>query len=142
MTRLTDDAIDRLLSEARIHGERAWAPYSSFRVGAAVLTADGVTVGGCNVENASYGLSMCAERTALFSATAGGHRDLVALAVTCLDGDPEDPATLMPCGACRQVMVEYLRPDAVIIVDGAGRFSLEELLPHPFRLAPRADREG
>ena len=134
MTRLTDDAIDTLLSEARIHGERAWVPYSSFRVGAAVLTADGVTVGGCNVENASYGLTICAERTAMFAATAGGHRELVAIAVSCLDGDPDQPQTLMPCGACRQVMVELLRPDTAVIVDGVGTFELDQLLPNSFRL--------
>lgn len=134
MTRLTDDAVQMLLSEARVHGERAHVPYSSFRVGAAVLTADGVTIGGCNVENASYGLANCAERTAMFSAIAGGHRDLVALAVSCLDGDPNQPATLMPCGACRQVMVELLRPDAAVVIDGVGTLTIEELLPNAFRL--------
>jgi cytidine deaminase len=134
MTELSDDAVDQLLAEARLHGGRAHVPYSRFRVGAAVLTADGATVGGCNVENASYGLSNCGERTALFAAVAGGHSQLVALAVSCLDGDVSQPATLMPCGACRQVMVELLRPDALVIVDGVGRFALDELIPNPFRL--------
>jgi cytidine deaminase len=134
VTRLTDDAAAALIDEARRFGERAHVPYSSFRVGAAVLTADGATIGGCNVENASYGLANCAERTALFAAVAAGHRDLVAIAVSCLDGDPAMPATLMPCGACRQVMVELLRPDAIIVVDGAGAFGLDDLLPNAFRL--------
>ena len=134
MTRLTDEAIEALVAEARVHGERAWAPHSSFRVGAAVLTSDGATVGGCNVENASYGLTICGERTALFAAIARGHQNLVALAVSCLDGDPAQPATLMPCGACRQVMVDLLRPDALVIVDGVGTFDLDQLLPNPFRL--------
>jgi cytidine deaminase len=134
MTRMTDEAIDALMAEARVHGERAHAPYSSFRVGAAVLTADGATVGGCNVENASYGLTICGERTAMFAAVARGHQHLVALAVSCLDGDPAQPSTLMPCGACRQVMVELLRPDALVVVDGVGSFDLEQLLPTPFRL--------
>lgn len=134
MTRLNDEAIEHLLAEARIHGHRAHVPYSNFRVGAAVLAADGVTVGGCNVENASYGLANCGERTAMFAAVAAGHTDLVALAVSCLDGDPDHPATLMPCGACRQVMIELLRPEAVVIVDGVGTFTLDELLPNAFRL--------
>ncbi|MFP4511696.1 MAG: cytidine deaminase [Acidimicrobiales bacterium] len=134
MSPVDDAAIDRLVAEARVHGERARVPYSSFRVGAAVLTADGMTVGGCNVETASYGLAICGERTAMFSAIAGGHHDLVALAVSCLDGDVDRPATLMPCGACRQVMVELLGPDALVIIDGVGRFELHELLPRAFRL--------
>lgn len=134
MTSLSDEAVEQLLAVARTHGERAHVPYSNFRVGAAVLTADGATVGGCNVENASYGLSNCGERTALFAAIAAGHTDLVALAVSCLDGDSSRPATLMPCGACRQVMVELLRADALVIIDGVGRFGLDELLPNAFRL--------
>ena len=134
MTSLDQRAVEHLLAEARLHGERAHVPYSNFRVGAAVLTADGATVGGCNVENASYGLANCGERTALFAAVAAGHTDLVALAVSCLDGDPAQPSTLMPCGACRQVMAELLRPEAVVIVDGVGSFGLDDLLPNPFRL--------
>lgn len=134
MTRLSEEAAQTLMAAARRHGERAYVPYSSFRVGAAVLTADGTTVGGCNIENASYGLAVCGERTAMFAARAAGHTDLVALAVSCLDGDTDQPHTLMPCGACRQVMVELLRPDATVIVDGVGTLSLDELLPQAFRL--------
>ncbi|MGY6501361.1 MAG: cytidine deaminase [Acidimicrobiales bacterium] len=134
MTSLSDEATETLLAAARANAERAYVPYSSFRVGAAVLTADGATVAGCNIENASYGLACCGERTAMFAARAAGHTDLVALAVSCVDGDVEQPATLMPCGACRQVMVELLRPDAVVIVDGVGTLALDDLLPNAFRL--------
>lgn len=127
--------LDALLVEARDAAQRAYVPYSSFRVGAAVLTSDGVVVHGCNVENASYGLTVCAERTALFAAVASGHRDLVALAVTCLDGDPTQPATLMPCGACRQVMVELLPAHAPVVIDGVGTTTVDALLPGAFRLS-------
>jgi cytidine deaminase len=129
-----DPVLAELLVAARDAGQRAYVPYSSFRVGAAVLTADGTVIPGCNVENASYGLANCAERTALFGAVAGGHRDLVALAVTCLDGDPSQPATLMPCGACRQVMVELLPAHAPVIIDGVGVTTVDGLLPEAFRL--------
>ena len=128
------NAEQALLAAARAHGERAYVPYSNFRVGAAVLTGDDTVVGGCNIENASYGLAVCGERTAMFAARAAGHTDLVALAVSCLDGDPAQPATLMPCGACRQVMVELLRPDAVVVIDQVGTLTLEELLPNAFHL--------
>jgi cytidine deaminase len=127
--------LEALLAAARDAAQRAYVPYSSFRVGAAVLTADGTVVHGCNVENASYGLTICAERTALFAAVAGGHRDLVALAVTCLDGDVTQPATLMPCGACRQVMIELLPAHAPIVIDGVGVATPDELLPNAFRLS-------
>lgn len=134
MTELSPAAVEALLGAARQHGERAYVPYSNFRVGAAVLTVDGAAVGGCNIENASYGLAVCGERTAMFAARAAGHTDLVALAVSCLDGDPDQPGTLMPCGACRQVMAELLRPDALVIIDGVGTFTLDDIFPHPFRL--------
>ena len=132
----TPDAteLESLLVAARDAAQLAYVPYSSFRVGAAVLTADGTVVQGCNVENASYGLTNCAERTALFAAVAAGHRDLVAIAVTCLDGDVARPATLMPCGACRQVMVELLPAHAPVVIDGVGVTTPDELLPNAFRL--------
>lgn len=129
------DDFDDLLAAARDAAQHAYVPYSSFRVGAAVLAADGTVITGCNVENASYGLSNCAERTALFSAVAAGHRDLVAIAVTCLDGDPSQPATLVPCGACRQVMVELLPAHAPVIIDQVGATTLADLLPNAFRLS-------
>lgn len=101
--------------------------------------ADGTVVRGCNVENASYGLAMCAERTALFAGVAAGYsprRDLVALAVSFPDADPGATATLMPCGACRQVMDELLGPEALVVVDGAGTYRVADLLPSPFTFAP------
>ncbi len=102
-----------LISEANIARERAYAPYSKFKVGAAVLTKDGKVFHGCNVENASYGLCNCAERTALFSAVAAGYRpgDFAKIAVT---GDTEDP--IAPCGACRQVIIELGGPELDIVL--------------------------
>lgn len=119
--------------------ERAYAPYSGFRVGAAVLAEDGTISAGCNVENASYGLSMCAERVALYAAIARGNRAFKAIAVV---GSGTRPVT--PCGACRQVMAE-LAPGARVImvgIDGDQMHleisSVEDLLPLAFQLPPGA----
>lgn len=118
-----------LILKARDAATRAYAPYSQFPVGAAVADAAGNVYVGCNVENASYGLTICAERSAIFSAVAAGaHRPFAALAVSCLKGN------CSPCGACRQVIAEHLRPDAPVDVDGLGRFTVTELLPHSFSL--------
>jgi cytidine deaminase len=108
---LAADVIERLQSAARKAAENAYAPYSGFRVGAALLFDDGFISTGCNVENMSYGLTMCAERTALFSAIAqrGSAHKIVAIAVTNLNGAPSPP-----CGACRQVLSEFASPDAII----------------------------
>lgn len=95
-----------LLEESKLAREYAYAPYSKFKVGAALLTADGTIYRGCNVENASYGLTNCAERTAFFKAVSNGAKDFVAIAII---GDTEQPIT--PCGACRQVMVEFCKPE-------------------------------
>ena len=125
---------DSLLLQARAAAERAYAPYSKFRVGAAAV-AGGQTFLGCNVENASYGLTVCAERVAMFAAVAAGHRLIERLAVSCPDATPDlGDAGRMPCGACRQVMVELLAPEAQVLVDGIGTFTLAELLPRAFRL--------
>jgi cytidine deaminase len=126
-----EQALAQAARAARAH---AYAPYSGYAVGAAVLTDDGQVVAGCNVENASYGLSLCAERVAVFRAIAAGARRLVAAAVCTPDGGT-------PCGACRQVLLEFadapesfavwvVSPDRVI-----ARYTLAELLPHGFRLA-------
>jgi len=123
-----------LMVDARAGAQNTYSPYSHFPVGAAVLCADGTVVRGCNVENASLGLTICAERNALFAATALGHRKPVAIAVTCLKGDPGHPETLMPCGACRQVIQELLAEDGVIYVDNVGTFSKSALLPLAFHL--------
>ena len=131
----TMGGVDELMAQARTVAQRAYAPYSKFRVGAAVRDANGATYVGCNVESASYGLTMCAERNAVFGAlAAGARRPLVALALTCLDATGD--GSCMPCGACRQVIAEHLAPDARIAIDGGGQFSVGDLLPFAFTLAP------
>lgn len=120
-----------LLRRARAVRERAYAPYSHFRVGAVVVTADGQLFEGVNVENASYRLTTCAEQAALAGMVAAGVRGpVVAVAVV---GDGEDPCT--PCGACRQTIFEF-GPDATVYASGDGGRPLvahiTELLPHGF----------
>lgn len=112
----------------------AVVPYSHFPVGAAVATEDGRIYLGCNVESASYGLTICAERVAIFSAIASGSRPS-AIAVSCAAGDPSEPTSLTPCGACRQVMMDQLGPDAPCYIDGVGEFTVAALLPLGFRFA-------
>lgn len=125
---------EELLQAAREAGRRAHCPYSNFHVGAAVL-ADGRVYTGANVENASYGLTICAERTAVFAAVLAGAKRIEAVAVACLDAvDGGDPASFMPCGACRQVLAEFAGPDVPVHVDRAGTFTLGDLLPRAFRL--------
>lgn len=119
-----------LLRRATEVRERAYAPYSEFRVGAALLTATGRVFAGANVENASYGLSLCAERSAVAAAIAAGERDFVAMSIVA----PGSRA-ISPCGMCRQVLHE-LAPSLPIRVHGADGGTLEttaeELLPHAF----------
>ncbi len=129
------NAFDDLLALARTAREKAYAPYSNFLVGAAVLTRDGRRFSGCNVENASYGLCNCAERTALFSAIAAGCKpgDFVAMAVI---GDTLAP--ISPCGACRQVMSELCN-EAMPVLMGNLNGDLDQttvatLLPGSFKL--------
>ena len=125
---------EELLIRARSAAQRAHCPYSNFHVGAAVRCTDGTVVEGCNVENASYGLSICAERVALFNAVARGLTP-VELAVSCIDAPTSGPDNLrMPCGACRQVMQELLTIDSKIHVDHVGSSRLDELLPKGFYL--------
>jgi cytidine deaminase len=129
-----------LLAAARAAAASARAKHSGFRVGAAVLDEAGRVHPGCNVESDSYGLTICAERVAVFAALAAGARSLAALAVSCPDaetrgrGDAVSDTSLMPCGACRQIMAEYLASGATILVDRVGTFSPGELLPEAFRL--------
>ena len=128
------NSTDALLKQARMAASRAHCPYSKFHVGAAVLCDDGSVIEGCNVENSSYGLTVCAERVALFNAISQGKRP-IELAVSCADAqEGNSAASRMPCGACRQVMQELLPPDAPIQIDGVGRRSLEQLLPEAFQL--------
>lgn len=120
-----------LLDRARAARANAYAPYSRFPVGAALLARDGRIFTGVNVENASYGLSTCAERTAVVSAMAAGARDFVAVAVA----GPDDRCPCPPCGSCRQILHEAA-PDLVVVTareDGEpAATSLHDLLPHPF----------
>lgn len=124
-----------LVEKARAAAESAYCPYSQFPVGAAVETEAGLFVG-CNIENASYGLAICAERVALFTAVAAGAKRLTRLAVSCVRAGAEAPlGSRMPCGACRQVMAEFMTPDSEVLVDGAGTWKVSELLPEAFQLA-------
>jgi cytidine deaminase len=126
-----DDA-NPLIVHARQVAARAYAPYSHFRVGAALRDAHGGIHLGCNVENASYGLTLCAERCAIFAAIASGApRPFTALAVVCADAET---GGCSPCGACRQVMSEHLAPSAPVYVAGLGQFTVSALLPYGFSL--------
>lgn len=124
-----------LLAPARTARDRAHAPYSEFRVGAAVRTDDGRVFTGCNVENASSGLGVCAERVAIFVAIAAGARRLVELAMA-VDQRALARRERMTCGACRQVMAEHLDVAAPAHVDGVGTFTLQAPLPDPFTFSP------
>ena len=132
---MDDAAWHSLLEAAKAASRQAYRPYSGFVVGAAVQSADGRVFAGCNVENASYGLAVCAERNAVFHAVAAGARDIVALALY-------TPTTVYatPCGACRQVLLEFAANAEVLCAcDGPqrGRFTVSSLLPHAFVLAAR-----
>lgn len=118
-----------LLHAAGQAREKAYAPYSGFKVGAAVLAASGRIYSGCNIENASYGLTNCAERTAIFKAVSEGEDKLLALAVV---GDT--PAPTAPCGACRQVMAEFGIEKIIMgnLQGGQLVMTLGELLPYSF----------
>lgn len=122
-----------LMERARSAFQQAYAPYSKFRVGAAVTTADGQVYAGANVENASYGLTLCAERAAIVQAVCHGHTRLTRLALS-TEQAPKVPAEGMPCGACRQVMAEFMAQDALVDVDHVGTFALRDLLPSAFLL--------
>lgn len=127
---MTSDERAALISAARAGRERAYAPYSKYGVGAGILTDSGI-FSGCNVENASYGLCNCAERTAVFSAICAGATKVLAVAVITDDGGS-------PCGACRQVLAEFAADDCpVLLLDGAGlvvhETALGALLPRAFR---------
>ena len=128
---MSGDDARTLMAEARAALERAHAPYSNFLVGAALRTASGRVYRGANVENASLGLSICAERAAIFSAISAGDRDFETIAVATRANEPTPP-----CGACRQVMLEFA-PDMTIHLAGKSddieTHTLAELVPRPFR---------
>ena len=119
-----------LVAAARQAREQAHAPFSHFRVGAALETADGTVVTGCNVENATYGLTICAERVAMFKAISEGHRAFTRIAII---ADTNQPTP--PCGACRQILWEFGGNLEVILANlqhETGTHRLEDLLPLPF----------
>lgn len=134
MNQLTPGAAhEQLLWAARAAAHNAYARYSKFHVGAAVLLENGEIVAGCNVENASYGLTMCAERAAIFSAVAQFGPEVRIRAILVVSGDD---APCSPCGACRQVIYEF-GPEAVVIFKASSGWTREpitDLLPHGFRL--------
>ncbi len=124
------DEWSQLLSAARAASRRAYAPYSELRVGAALEGEAGAVYAGCNVENSSFGLTMCAERTALGSAVAGGERAFRRLLIFTPDGGP-----LSPCGACRQALAEFCQRLPILSVGRGGArrtFELTDLLPEAF----------
>ncbi|HVJ15644.1 MAG TPA: cytidine deaminase [Polyangiaceae bacterium] len=125
--------LERLIALAREVQKRAYAPYSRFLVGAALETRSGKFFSGCNVENATYGATICAERGAIMQMVAAGERELVRVAVVT---DAPEPA--MPCGICRQVLVEFGTDVeiACAVPSGVRVLTLRELFPEPFRLKP------
>lgn len=126
---MPSEEIDGALAVAKEYRERAYAPYSGFTVGAALLADNGEVFGGTNVENASYGLTICAERSAVVSAIAAGHRNFRAIAIA----GPESTTTV-PCGACRQFLNEF-NPRLVVAFttpSGAEVTTLDKLLPNSF----------
>lgn len=135
-----DFPVEKLIKAAMAARERAYAPYSEFRVGAAILTRDGRYYTGCNIENASYSLTCCAERVALFKAVSGGERDFEAIAVT---AGTEEYCT--PCGACRQALAEFGGDIKVFMTNKEGDYLVQtvaELLPGAFKLPPPDQPSG
>ena len=134
---LAPDITEATLAAAAVRAmQHSWSPYSRFRVGAALLTTDGTVYTGCNIENASFGATNCAERTAIFKAVSEGKTDFSAIAIA---GGPEgrigDICT--PCGICRQVLSEFCGPDLIVLLvhkDGFDRYTLGDLLPLSFSL--------
>ena len=128
---MTPEKLCELAVEAMHH---AYAPYSGFKVGAALLCKDGTVYQGCNIENASYSPTNCAERTAIFKAVYDGHRDFAAIAV-CGGRDGAITGAFPPCGVCRQVMREFCADDFKILMmnpEGFEEVTLAQLLPHSF----------
>jgi cytidine deaminase len=128
---MTNEQLCELAKEAMTH---SYSPYSGFKVGAALLCSDGTVYQGCNIENAAYGPTNCAERTAIFKAVYDGHRDFVAIAV-CGGKDGVITGAFPPCGVCRQVMREFCGDDFKILMmnpEGYEEVTLAQLLPFSF----------
>lgn len=126
---MIEQELQKLIQAAIEMRKQSYSPYSNFAVGAAVLSNDGYIYGGCNIENASYGLTNCAERTAIFNAVSDGKRNISAIAIV---ADTDRPCS--PCGACRQVIGEFKIP-CIIMANLKGEYkmvTLEELLPFSF----------
>lgn len=126
---MIEQQLQKLIQAAIEMRKQSYSPYSNFAVGAAVLSNDGYIYGGCNIENVSYGLTNCAERTAIFNAVSDGKRNISAIAVV---ADTDRPCS--PCGACRQVIGEFKIP-CIIMANLKGEYkkvTLEELLPFSF----------
>lgn len=126
---MTDNELLKIAEKAM---ENAYAPYSNFKVGAALLCADGTVFTGCNIENASYGAANCAERTAVFKAVSDGYRDFTAIAIVSSSGEET-----FPCGICRQVLAEFAPKIRIILrnkenVDVSYKF--QEIMPYIFSL--------
>ena len=126
-----------LIQEAKKARERSYSPYSGFRVGAALLTQSGKVYHGCNIENAAYSPTNCAERTAFFRAVYEGEREFEKIAVVGALGDREPDETCAPCGVCRQVMMEFCNPETFRIVLANGKdeqleILLKDLVPYGF----------
>jgi cytidine deaminase len=124
------DSVSAIVRAARIARERALAAFSDFKVGAALETTDGRVIMGCNIENSTYGLTMCAERVAIFKALSEGHRSFKRIAVV---ADTSQPTS--PCGACRQMLWEFAGNIEIILADLTAikaTHQLKDLLPHPF----------
>ncbi len=129
---MDEKKISELVRRAVETREMAYAPYSKFKVGAAVLADNGEVYTGVNVENSSYGLTNCAERTAIFTAVTNGMKKIIAIAIA---ADTEEPVS--PCGACRQVIYEFSDKDTIIILSNLKGdrmiFGVEEILPYGFK---------
>lgn len=144
MTEISSETSSRLIKEAMIARQQAYCPYSHYAVGAALLTSDGAVIRGCNVENASYGATICAERNAIFSAVGSGYRKFRALALVsgpeALSGEMLSEQSLpypSPCGICRQALREFVNPEIFPVIlarsiEDYKVMTLDELLPASF----------
>lgn len=133
---LSQQETENLIGQAMKAREYSYSPYSGFSVGAALLCQNGQTFCGCNIENAAFGPSNCAERTAFFKAVSEGNRDFCAIAIVGGKTGEELKKLTFPCGVCRQVMAEFCKPDFLVIVAKSETeykvYPLQEILPHGF----------